>query len=57
MGVFAHTHNKFNAPTYNNLGLDGTEFLLRSSQFCIRLAQSLTLGLYFAINLIKLDNV
>lgn len=51
------THNELAGPTYNNFGLDGTEFLLCSSQLCIGLAQSLTFGLHFAMNLIKFDNI
>lgn len=50
-------HNKTDAPTYINLGFDGTKFFLRNCKLCIGLVQSLTLGLHFAINLIKLDNV
>lgn len=50
-------HNKTDVPTYINLGLYGTKFFLRNCKLCIGLFQSLTLGLHFAINLIKLDNV
>lgn len=42
---------------YINLGLDGGQLLLCSSQLCIGLAQSLTLGLHLTVNLVELDNV
>lgn len=50
-------YNKLDALTYINLGFDGSEFFLGSSQLGVGLTQSLTLGLHFTINLIKLDNV
>ncbi len=42
---------------YVDLALNDGKLLLCSSQLCVGLAQSLTLGLHLAVNLIELDNV